>query len=50
VYRYARFGSFWLPVATDSEADAILFGHTEVKIRYRDYRINSEHTGGSSTR
>lgn len=50
VYRYARFGSFWLPVATDSEAESLLFGHTEVKIRYRDYRINSEHTGRANTR
>jgi hypothetical protein len=50
VYRYARFGSFWLPVATDSEADALLFGHTEVKIRYRDYRINSEHKGAADIR
>lgn len=42
VYRYAKFGAFWLPVSTDSEADALVFGHTEVKIRYQDYRINSE--------
>ena len=46
VYRYAKFGSFWLPVSMDSEADALLFGHTEVKIRYRDYLINSEPAGG----
>jgi hypothetical protein len=45
-YRYTKFGSFWLPVSTDSEAEALLFGHTEVKIRYRDYQINSEQTGG----
>jgi len=41
-YRYAKFGSFWLPVSTDSEADAVVFGHTEVKIRYQDYRINGD--------
>jgi hypothetical protein len=46
VYRYAKFGSFWLPVSTDSQAEALLFGHTEVKIRYHDYRINSEHQIG----
>ena len=42
MYRYAKFGSFWLPVSTDADADALVFGHTEVKIRYQDYRINSE--------
>lgn len=42
VYRYAKFGSFWLPVSTDADADALVFGRTEVKIRYLDYRINSE--------
>jgi len=41
-YRYSKLGSFWLPVSTDSEADAMLFGHTEVQIRYGDYRINPE--------
>jgi hypothetical protein len=46
VYRYAKFGSFWLPVSTDSEAEVLLFGHTEVKIRYRDYQINSEQPVG----
>jgi hypothetical protein len=40
-YRYAKFGSFWLPVATDSEADAVLFGHAEVQIRYINYQINT---------
>ena len=41
-YRYAKSESFWLPESTDADADALVFGHTEVKIRYQDYRINSE--------
>jgi hypothetical protein len=41
-YRYSKLGSFWLPISTDSEADAVVFGHTEVQIRYGDYRINLE--------
>jgi len=45
VYHYAKFGSFWLPVSMDSEADALVFGHTEVQIRYSDYRINLEKEG-----
>ena len=47
-YRYAKLGSFWLPVSTDSEADAVVFGHTEVKIRYGDYRINLEQAEGTT--
>jgi hypothetical protein len=42
VYRYAKFGLFWLPVSMDSEADALMFGRTEVEIRYMDYHINLE--------
>ena len=34
--------------ALDSEADAVVFGHTEVQIRYRDYRINLEQAEGTS--
>ena len=47
VYRYAKFGAFWLPVSTDSEADAVVFGRTEVKIRYQDYHINSDQGAAS---
>ncbi len=43
VYRYTRFGPFWLPVSTDSQADALVFGHTEVKIVYEEYKINLDH-------
>jgi hypothetical protein len=49
-YRYAKFGSFWLPVATDSEGDAVLFGHAEVQIRYNDYHINAERPESASSR
>ena len=42
VFRYSKFGAFWLPISTDSEAEALVFGHTEVKIRYQDYYINSD--------
>ncbi len=41
-YRYAKFGPFWLPVLTESEADALVFGHTEVTIRSRDYQISTQ--------
>lgn len=47
VYRYGKFGPFWLPLSTDSEADALLFGHTEVTIRSRDYQINAFPAGPS---
>jgi outer membrane lipoprotein-sorting protein len=50
VYRYAKFGSFWLPVSMDSEADALMFGRTEVEIRYKDYQINSEKEASSIAR
>jgi hypothetical protein len=50
VYRYAKFDSFWLPVSTDSEAEALVFGHTEVKIRYQDYQINPDQGVSSSGR
>ena len=42
VYQYEKVQSFWLPVSMQSDADARVFGHTEVKVEYRDYRINSE--------
>ncbi len=48
-YRYAKFGSFWLPVYTDSEADAVLFGHAEVQIRYNDYQINTDRPESAGT-
>lgn len=50
VYRYTRFGAFWLPVSTDSEAEALVFGHTEVKIRYEDYEITLDQGAGSSVK
>ena len=40
VYRFGKFGPFWLPLSTDSEADALIFGHTEVKIQYGGYEIS----------
>jgi hypothetical protein len=49
-YRYAKFGAFWLPVSTDSEAEAFVFGHTEVKIRYQDYHINSDRGAASGVK
>jgi hypothetical protein len=42
VYQYEKVQSFWLPSSMQSEADARMFGRTEVKVEYGDYRINSE--------
>jgi len=47
VYHYAKFGQFWLPVSMDSEADALMFGRTEVEIRFTDYQINLEKEASS---
>jgi hypothetical protein len=42
VYQFEKVQSFWLPVSMQSDADARVFGHTEVKVEYGDYRINSD--------
>ena len=42
VYQYGKFQSFWLPVSMQSDADARVFGHTEVKVDFKDYQINTE--------
>ena len=39
-HQYQKFGQFWLPVVNNSRTQARIFGHTEVKIEYSDYRIN----------
>ncbi len=39
VYEYSKIDSFWLPVTMVSEADSMLFGHTEVKVAYEQYRV-----------
>ena len=39
-HRYAKFGAFWLPVANQSGSDVTVFGHTDVRIEYGEYRIN----------
>lgn len=45
-HRYARFGSFWLPVSNNSSSEVRVFGRTRVRIEYSDYRIN---TGATTT-
>lgn len=47
VHRYGKFGPFWLAVSNHSETEAWLFGRTEVRIEYRDYRINPESLDGT---
>jgi hypothetical protein len=42
VHRYGKFGAFWLAVSNQSETDALVFGHTEVRIDYLDYEINPQ--------
>jgi hypothetical protein len=49
VYQYEKVQSFWLPASMQSDADARMFGHTEVNIEYGDYRINSEAAGVMQT-
>ena len=47
---YSKLGSFWLLASMDSEADVRVFGHTEMQIRYRNYRINLEQEAVSADR
>lgn len=49
VHRYAKFGPFWLAVSNRSETDVLVFGRTDVRIDYSDYRINQEPASGPST-
>ena len=46
VHEYAKFGSFWLPVANRSTTEARIFGRTEVSIEYSLYRINEAGSAG----
>jgi len=38
---YQKFGPFWLPESNASETDVVLFGQTDVDIRYSDYIIKA---------
>ncbi len=40
-HRFGKFGQFWLPLSNDSGSDVRVFGHTEVRIDYLEYRINT---------
>lgn len=40
-HRFAKYGQFWLPLSNDSGSDVRVFGHTQVRIDYSEYRINA---------
>lgn len=40
VHRYAKFGPFWLAVSNESVSEIRIFGRSEVRIEYSDYKIN----------
>ena len=40
-HRYAKFGSFWLPVSNESASDVKIFGTTLVRIEYTGYQIGA---------
>jgi len=40
IHRYGRFGPFWMALSNTSLTDALIFGRTEVRIEYYDYKIN----------
>lgn len=46
VQRYQKDGDYWFPVATTSVTEARMFGATDVKIRYFDYKpVSAAPTG-----
>lgn len=49
VQRYQKRGPFWFPSSTTSVTDALLFGTTDVSIRYFNYRPISETVGGQTS-
>ena len=48
VHQYRKSGSFWFPLSTESVTQALIFGTTEVTIRYFDYTPNTPPALGSS--
>jgi hypothetical protein len=44
---YQKAGAFWFPVQTTSITDVRMFGRTEVRIRYFDYKPVSAQPGNS---
>ena len=45
VHRYDKIGAFWLAVSNTSSTDALVFGRTDVRIEYSDYRVNKRSDG-----
>jgi hypothetical protein len=41
VHQYRKSGEFWFPFSTESVTQALIFGTTEVTIRYFDYAPNA---------
>jgi hypothetical protein len=48
VHRYRKVGRFWLALSNESETDALIFGHTTVRIEYGDYKITEQETALAS--
>jgi outer membrane lipoprotein-sorting protein len=44
VHRYEKVGAFWLAVSNTSSTDVLVFGKTDVRIEYSDYRVNEHPT------
>ena len=40
--KYQKMGAFWVPAMNSSNSDVRVFGHSEVKIEYAEYRLNPD--------
>jgi len=49
-HQYQQSAGFWFPSTTESVTQALVFGRTEVTIRYFDYRPNTASVLGSNPR
>ena len=49
VHTYQKLGRFWLPALNHSQTEARVFGHTEVRIEYSDYRIQESAPAAGNT-
>jgi hypothetical protein len=41
VHRYGKFGDFWLALSNHSDADVKMFGKTEIRVEYGDYKFGA---------
>jgi hypothetical protein len=49
LHKYGKIGQFWLPISNDSNSEVKMFGNTEVRIDYSDYKINTAAQAATAT-